>query len=147
MPSVLGEHQIFLACFQLFSQQLYIYMEEHFKYESSDRLMLLHAWRTLDKTLQGISPFSNKFFRTLMCIVITKAKSSIASSSRAGSISSTKSDSETFQNGIFLILLWYYLSVRTLLRGRENPEKFTKTYKRALHRTYIRSYNFQTVIT
>ena len=74
-------------------------MDEHFKYESSDRLMLLHAWRTLDKILEDKSPYSNKFFRTLMCVVITKAKSSLASSSRGSSISSTKSDSEALQSG------------------------------------------------
>ena len=74
-------------------------MEEHFKYDSSDRLMLLHAWRTLDCTLQGLSPFSNMFFRTLMYIIIPKAKSIATSSSRGGSISSTKSDNEAVQIG------------------------------------------------
>ena len=98
-------------------------MEEHFRYESSDRLMLLHAWRTLDKTLPEISPFSNKFFRTLMCIVITKAKSSIASSSRAGSICSTKSDSETFQNGSVFILLRGHSKSTYALKGEGVPRK------------------------
>ena len=83
----------------MFPQQLYIYMEEHFKNESSDRLMLLHAWRTLDMTLEGLSPYSNKFFRTLLDIVIARAKMPFVSSSRGGSISSIKSDIETIQSG------------------------------------------------
>ena len=67
-------------------------MEEHFRDESDDRLTLLHSWRTLSLILDDSSPFSAKFFTSLLVYVITKAKTSAISSSRGSSFSSTVSD-------------------------------------------------------
>ncbi|XP_065069505.1 protein unc-79 homolog [Rhopilema esculentum] len=71
---------------------LYCYMEEHFRDESEDRLALLYSWRTLSLIVEDSSPFSAKFFTSLLVYVITKAKTSAVSSSRGSSFSSTVSD-------------------------------------------------------
>ena len=76
-------------------------MEEHFKRESADRLMLLHASRSLHLVLGDTSPLSTKYFANLLCYVLTKTKSSLTSSSRSSSLSSTQSETDAFYSSKF----------------------------------------------
>eukprot|EP00794_Sanderia_malayensis_P019917 gene19917-21865_t len=75
---------------------LYLYMEEHFRREGADRLMLLHVLRSLNSVLANTSPFSAKFFLKLFSHLMTKAnKYSSATPSGTESISSWMSDDES----------------------------------------------------
>ncbi len=73
-------------------QLLYFYMDGHFQRESADRLMLLHALRSLNAVLANTSPFSAKCFLKLFSHLTTKSKASTSNSNYSGWASSTPSD-------------------------------------------------------